>query len=457
MLTFFLSVLKEILLPIIYGGGIVVMIVSIFKRPEWGLFLIMALRPQPNIYYKFYQFPMGQHFLDFAFLAVLIGMIVNKKGLLKNVNSIVITIFIVISYLALVNCSVRFNFPFPVTRGNPLLADWKNYAEMIAMYFLVLNGIEDERDQKSMVMIMCLVVLFIATRSYRAYTAAGGFSESSRYGGPFETVGLGSNHLGAFIADYSSVWLGLFFLDKNKWRKWLYLAAVLFSLHPLFFSYSRGGYAAALGVLLFFGFVKKRSLLILVFCLFLGWQTILPTSVVDRIRMTEAESGELENSAAMRLEIWNYAIDLYKANRIFGVGFGGYSLSVLDKTGRPRDSHSIYLKMLSEQGIVGLGLLLLVFGLAFYSGWKLFKMGRDPFQKGLGFGFLGCVVAMMITNMFGDRWSYDVLGTYFWVLWALVDRGILISKTSDQNVGLIEYTAPIDGNGYQGAEGERNA
>ena len=435
MLTFFLGILKELLPPILYGGGIVVMIISIFRRPEWGLFLIVALRPLPNIYYKFYDFPMGQHYLDLAFFAVLVGMIVNKRGIIKNANSIVITIFIVISYLALVNCSVRFNLPFPVTRENPLLADWKNYAEMIAMYFFALNGIEDERNQKSIVMIMCLIVLFISIRSFRAYTGGGAFLEDSRYAGPFETVGLGPNHFGAFIADYSSVWLGLFLLDKNKWRRWLYLATVLFSLHPLFYSYSRGAYAAALGVLVFFGVIKKRSLLILVFCIYLAWQTILPASVVDRISMTRSESGELEDSAAMRLEIWNYAIDLYKANRIFGVGFGGYSLSVLDKTGRPRDSHSIYLKTLSEQGIVGLALLLLIFCMAFYSGGKLFKMGKTPFQKGLGLGFLGCIVALMITNMFGDRWSYYVLATYFWVFWGLVDRTLVTSDIPIDTLG----------------------
>jgi len=435
MLTFFLNILKDLLPPILYGGGIVVMIISIFRRPEWGLFLIVALRPLPNIYYKFYDFPMGQHYLDLAFFAVLVGMIVNKRGIIKNANSIVITIFIVISYLALVNCSVRFNLPFPVTRENPLLADWKNYAEMIAMYFFALNGIEDERNQKSIVMIMCLIVLFISIRSYRAYTGGGAFLEDSRYAGPFETVGLGPNHFGAFIADYSSVWLGLFLLDKNKWRRWLYLATVLFSLHPLFYSYSRGAYAAALGVLVFFGVIKKRSLLILVFCIYLAWQTILPASVVDRISMTRSESGELEDSAAMRLEIWNYAIDLYKANRIFGVGFGGYSLSVLDKTGRPRDSHSIYLKTLSEQGIVGLALLLLIFCMAFYSGWKLFKMAKTPFQKGLGLGFLGCIVALMITNMFGDRWSYYVLATYFWVFWGLVDRTLVTSDIPIDTLG----------------------
>jgi len=432
MLGFVLNILKEAFLPILYIGGFFVIIASIIKRPEWGLYMRVAFISSPNVYYKLYDFPMGKDFLDFVFLSVFVGMLLNKKGFLKNVNSIVITFFILISYLALLNCSTRFNLPFPLTRENPLLEDWKNYAEMICMYFLVVNVIKNDREEKTLVLIMTLMILIIVVRSYRDYSGGSSFNEESRYGGPFETVGLGPNHFGAFIADYSAVLFGLFLIDKNKWRRWLYLAAVLFSLHSLFYSYSRGAYIAAFGVLVFFGLVRRRSLLIFVFAIYLAWQTILPASVVDRISMTRTETGELEKSAVIRLDLWNYAMDLYKENPIFGVGFGGFGLSVRDKTNY-RDTHSLYMKMLSEQGIVGLGLLMVIFGMAFLSGWRLMKVGKTSFQKGLGLGFLGCVVAVMITNIFGERWSYDCLGTYFWVFWALVDRGILISKAPDES------------------------
>jgi hypothetical protein len=59
--------------------------------------------------------------------------------------------------------------------------------------------------------------------------------------------------------------------------------------------------------------------------------------------------------------------------------------------------------------------------------------------------------------MFGDRWSYFVLGDYFWITWGIVDRGILISEASKQKAELIENTVPVGGNGYGKAEGRRNA
>jgi O-antigen ligase len=172
--------------------------------------------------------------------------------------------------------------------------------------------------------------------------------------------------------------------------------------------------------------VKKRSLLILALVIFISWQTLLPPTVVERIEMTKTESGELEGSAAARFDLWSHAIDVFEKNPVFGVGFGGYKFTV-PETFKFTDTHNLYLKTLSEQGIIGITLLLFIFLLALKSGQGLFRKGLTPFHRGLGFGFLGCVVAFIITNMFGDRWSYFVLGDYFWITWGLVDRAILMS------------------------------
>jgi O-antigen ligase len=321
---------------------------------------------------------------------------------------------------------MNFSLPAPITTKNALLVQWKSYAMMIFMYYLALNISKDESQHKILIVIMAIVILFISLQSYRSFTAGINFAEGSRTAGPFETVGLNSNHFGAFIVSYCSLLLGLLLFDKNKWRRLLFLAAVVLGLHPLFFSYSRGAYAAAISVLVFFGLIKKRSLLILAFVLFISWQALLPSSVVDRIKMTRSESGGLEGSAAVRLDLWNHAVELFEKNPIFGVGFGGFEFTV-PKGIEYKDTHNLYLKTLSEQGVIGVSLLLLVFFMALRSGQRLYKTAQTPFQRGLGFGFLGCIVAFIITNMFGDRWSYFVLGDYFWITWGLVDREILMS------------------------------
>jgi len=414
------------LLQAMYFGGLGTMIYALFKRAEIALFLFAALISQPNIWYKLADMPLGKDFTDLIFLAAFFGILLNKQPITKTGNLTICFIFLCFSFFSLLNSCEHFSLGLPVSLDHPLVKPWKNYAIMVLLYALTLSAVKTERHQKILVYIMILVILHISLRSYRSFSGGGSFVEDSRYAGPFWIVGLGSNHLGAFIADYSIFTLGLFFFEKNPRRKVLCIVTVLFSLHPLFFSYSRGAYAAAAFALLFFGIIKKRTLLLLLVGLFLAWQTLLPPSVVDRINMTQNESGQLERSAAARLELWDAAVVLFEQNPLFGVGFDGFRLS---REGEHwTDTHNYFLKKLSEEGIVGLLLLIILYLRCYHSAFRLLKTGKSSFQQGLAFGFLGCTSAHIITNMFGDRFTWIELGAFFFMLWALVDRGVLLSQ-----------------------------
>jgi len=431
MLDLIKHYIKLALLPTVYIGGFGTMLVTIFKEARWGLFLLVFLIPQPNIWYKLFDFSMGKDFMDFLFLAVVIGMFVQKKGFTKTGNSIPIILFIIVSYLALWNSSIRFSLPLPISHSSDLLYEYKNYAQMIILYFLALNIIKKENHQKTLILIMSAVVLLIAVRSYRNFSPGDVFSWERRARGSFWMVGLGPNEMAAFFAHFAAVFLALFLFDRNKKRKLLFLATVLFSLHPLLFSYSRGAWMGFSIVMIFYGVMKKRSLLIVVVIVLLAWQVLLPSSVVERIDMTVTEDGQLEHSARGRPGLWMLAYDMFKEHPLFGVGYGGYSLIVgSTKESKKQDVHSSYMRILSEQGVIGFVLFLLILFKSFWSGFQLFKLSEEPFGKGLGFGFMGCVLATAVTNLFGDRWSYYVLGAYFWVFWGLVDRSILNIKDS---------------------------
>ena len=206
------------------------------------------------------------------------------------------------------------------------------------------------------------------------------------------------------------------------------MATLALSLHPLFFSYSRGAYAAIFCVLAFYGLIRNRALLIAVVLVILLWESVLPVTVVERIKMTETASGEIESSAAARFGLWEEARSMFIQYPVFGSGFDGFTLA--HKGEHWSDTHNYYVKTVCEQGVIGSILLILVLFAALRSGWKLFKNGESNFQKGMGFGFLGCLVSQIVANIFGDRWSYYEMGSYFWVIWGLVDRGLIISENA---------------------------
>ncbi|HYA27263.1 MAG TPA: O-antigen ligase family protein [Acidobacteriota bacterium] len=422
--AFLYSLFSPIAVPLVYLSAFLTILSSIFKKAEWGLFVLVALIPLPNLWYLLHPYPFGKDLIDLLVFAVFVGIFVNKDGLVKSNNSAFLLLFILVNYASLWNTSLNFSLPPPTTTENELLRDWKNYAEMIFLYVLVVNTIRDDKQLKTLLLIATTVILLIAVREYRNFSEGAAFSYDKRSEGPFWVVGLGANHLGAFIAEYGAFLLGLFLCDDDKKRRLLYLAAVLFSIHPLFFSYSRGAYAAAFVALVFLGLVKKRSLLILATVIIVSWQTLLPVTVTERISMTESSSGNLEASAAHRIELWEEAKAIFENNPIFGIGFGGFGLTVPpDET--LTDTHSFYMRTLSEQGIIGIGLFLILLARAFGSGWRLYRTGQTPFYKGMGLGFVACIVAASVSNLFGDRWSYFVLGGYLFVFWGLVDRAIL--------------------------------
>jgi len=422
MLTYIKELIKKISLPLIYLGSLFVILKTIFKEAKWGLFLLICLIPQPNIWHKFFNFPGGKDMLDYLVLSVLLGIMIQRKGFSGSRNSLFIVILILISYLSVWNSCLRHSLPAPISTSSYMFMEWKNYAEMLLLYFLALNISSDEKDQKTIVLVMSLVVLFISIRSYRNFSGGLSFSYDKRDPGPFMWVGLGSNHYGAFLSYMASFFLGLYFFTQEKIKKRTYLATVILSISAMLFTYSRGAYLATLAVFSFFG-LRKRILLAIVIGLVFSWQFVLPSSVVDRISMTEDTSGQVDSSAAGRLVLWKLATDLFHENPVFGIGFHAFGFHV--PKGELTDVHNYYLTMLCEQGLIGFTLFIVTLLRSFSSGWRLFRVSEDPFRKGIGFGFMGCVIACIVSNMFGDRWSYFMLGAYFWLIWGVVDRAII--------------------------------
>lgn len=431
MLAALKAFIHAILAPTLYAGMWGTFLASVFKRAEWALYLLVILTPLPVIWYRLHNFPLGTSTLDILVFGAFLGVLINKQGFQKGPSTWLIAMFIFINYLALWNTTLRFDLPLPFTTSNPQLSSWKNYIEMIFLYFIAYNIIRSEEQQKTLVIIMATVIFLIMLRETRNFTAGTSFSYDKRAEGPFWIVGLGANHFGAFIAHYCSLLFGLFLVDKHRYRKWLYLGAAAFSVSPLFFAYSRGAYLGTLVAITIFGMLKQRMLIVGLALLVLTWQAVLPESVVDRIAGTQDASGQIEDSAAHRLFLWQHAKQVFADNIVFGVGFNGFGYTV--PQGELTDTHNFYMKTASEQGMIGLIILGLVMLRAVFSGWRLYRIGQSDFHRGLGLGFLGCSMAVMVTNIFGDRWSYFMLGSYFWVFWGLVDRATTISQEKINN------------------------
>jgi len=421
-----LGAFKESVLPfLIYIVVWLACVVALIRRGDLATYLYALLVPLPTIWYPTHFLPLASASLTLLMGSALVGPWLRKApGEVLPPNSGFILLFVLANYLYLWNTTFRYDLPLPFTTDNPEFSYWRNFSTMVLCYLAAFYALRTQKQIQTFVMIVCGMLLFLAWRELVSFSAGINFSYGHRADGPFWVVGLNANHFGAFIAHFSVMALGVYLVDRQTVRRNIFLMAFLVSLYPLFLSYSRGAYAAVIAGLIVLGLLRKRFLLFAVIVVLFAYQELLPASVVDRIQMTETATGTLESSAADRLFVWQLARELFAQHPIIGIGFQGFYFA---SQGLPlRNVHNFYLETAAEEGIVGLALLAVLFYKALTSGWNLFRQSDSEPLRALGLGFIACTTAVMVTNVFGDRFTQIEVGSYFFLLFGAVDRARLL-------------------------------
>lgn len=413
---------------IFYIGLIVIISLSLRGQIHQALLFLIPLFPLQNVIEKLHQFPLGNQFIDIVLIAMILGWFLRNqsekdKFLATTPFNKALIIMGVYFYILLWTGSSYLAFPAPVHLNDARLQAWKNFMILPLLYLITVNNIKTIKQIRNLVIAMIVGFFIVDYYTGNQINWMPGLAAREKIDGTF--VWAGVNALAAFYAHYIFVFLGLFFICNQKTIKILSAIIVVIGTYIVLFLYSRGSYAGILTGIILIAFVRKKLLLVPIILLIIFWQSILPIKVIERIQQTKgSETGTLDDSSQKRLDIWEKSIQLFKENPIMGVGYIvfpylGYELG---------DTHNMYMKVLAEQGIIGMIIFLMLFWLALKSAWRLYKDSSDDLLKGLGLGFLGCIVATMTTNIFGDRWTYLQLAAYFWVFLALVVRGNIITK-----------------------------
>ena len=418
-----LAAFKEYILPfLVYGVFLGACMTALTRRAYVACVVFCVLVMLPQLWYPTQEFPIGTQTLTLLTLAALIGGLLQRtRETPRAPRTGLVLVMIAACTLSLLVVARKWPAAsLALTADNVLMANWKNYVMMLALYFVGYYCVRTGTDVRRLVQLMLGMVIFLAWREFAGFLSGETFSALKRSVGPFWILGMNPNHFAAFIAHISVISLGLLAMDDDRRRRRFYLAVFLASLYPLFYAYSRGAYVAVFFALTVLGVIKFRPLLLVTLVLGLFWTSILPESVVERIQSTETEDGEIEQSAALRLELWQIAKNLFLENPVFGIGTGGFFFATEGM--QLRNVHNYFYQMAAEQGIAGLLVLASMFLKAAASGWSLYKKDLSGFQRGLGLGFVAAVSAMLVTNLFGDRFSQLEVGAYFWIFFGLVDR-----------------------------------
>jgi O-antigen ligase len=405
-------------------------LVSLFWRPEFGIYVAVALLPLETTREHLQAYPLGEHVIYLLLISVLAGCLF-RYGLIhvRTPLNKIIFVFAIVSYASLWRGAFYLSANPPLWTNDPRFSAWKDLMAMPLFFLASAYAIRSKRQMQ--IVIFVILVSFLAVdqlfiRNTLVHNLSH-FDESKRDAGALGYAG--SNGLAAYTAQLTCFILGLAAFEKTIFRRLAFYGLAAVGAVALMYTFSRGGYIAFLAGLLALGVLKKRVYLAAVVVLLLTWGMILPTSVQERINMTYSTNSGLESSAHSRVELWQDAGQLILENPVFGTGFATYRF--MGRVGELRDTHNFYVKMLVETGVIGLVIVLILMAKMTWLSRSLYRLD-DPFFKGVGLGLLSLCAVMVVVNLFGDRWTYIEINGVLWVMLGLASRALLLVREAEK-------------------------
>lgn len=412
----------KIIAPLsLYLAGVLSFVAALLGKTRWALYLVVFLLPLRNVVERMHQFPLGSQFIDVLLFALIIGWflstIFERRSLLErsplNFSSIMLIVYL---FMSLLVGSLYMTGTLQLDTGHARVQSWKNFCLLPMLFFITLNTVTTKKEVWNVFLVMCLAMFLMGYYTTSQISWFSSLLSRAKITGTFQF--LGPNEVAAFLNQYTIILMSVYFFMKRGKAKLFMLGLILINLYCILFIFSRGAYLGlVIGMLILFAF-KNRKLLVPLLLVLALWQVVLPEKAIERIKSTQNEFGELDESAERRIKIWEKSWEIFQEAPLFGIGYGVFQNLGFDLG----DTHNIYVKILTEQGIIGMILFLWVIFSFMNEGFSLYARGDDDLSKGLGLGLGVCMFVLLANNFFGNRWTYLELSAYLWVFAGLVSR-----------------------------------
>jgi O-antigen ligase len=313
----------------------------------------------------------------------------------------------------------------PLTSGYELtstLTDVKSFLMFVLLTTVVASGLDKDHERRTVFVGFLLSLAFL--------TGFGLRDTVTNLGNPrfrLDTFIGQANEFGGFMAMYTPLVVTALLAPKLKTRARLALIALLFMCCvSIIYTMSRGSMLGVVAGLLVIGAIYSRkflALVILAAALHTWW---LPDRVINRFEETTEEEGMMQEygvdkSTAVRVQQWKGIPNMIWDRPVFGHGFDAFpNIYRVRVSGKFKAAHSSWIRILVEEGIVGLTVVLWLMASIALMAWRVMRRGEGFFAKTLGPGMLAAVAVCIVVNVSGARFHNPIINAYFWVLCGLL-------------------------------------
>jgi len=323
------------------------------------------------------------------------------------------------------------------------------------LYFVVTNNISNKQQVNRILNVLIIVGSLFGVYGILQYNGID-LPIWIRNVGRQQVFGLfgNVNYFAEYLIVPLPIAVSLFFVSRNKFKKFFLSIGILAMGTTLMFTFTRGSYLAfgsALIVMFFLfmisrdiNFIKNKkkyfitiivAVIIITSLFFIPNPLNKPGTVIFKIKSRLSPTILTQGiGIKRRITVWKFTTLMIKDRPFIGAGIGTFKYNSLKYQakffgqgenrslyihGFATKTHNEYLQLWAELGIIGLGIFIWLIINYFSYGLRFLKRSKNIYNQGMVIGFMGVVVAILFDGIFGFPLHLIATVILFWLCMGL--------------------------------------
>lgn len=357
-----------------------------------------------------------------AFLGWIIRIFLTQRFEIKGITpNLPIFVFLVVIILSAIASSQPFMQSLDEVRA---------IGERVLLYYLVVNGIKDEKQVKWL--LICLIGAMCLVAGYESIQV---LLYPQKHGDL-----IAKKHLGGCLGMIIPLVAALIFAPSSwKTRSSLFISLIIM-IFCLNLTTNRGAWLGNICAIIFLGLLLSRKILLGTVIVLILTICVLPKQQIEKVHYRVANMFNLKYGPnSSRIYLWKAALSMTKERPLLGYGPDSfqflYPKYMPNKfpTGVAKEelifpvhhhAHNVFLHLSAESGILALLSIVWLFISMFKNGWQIYRQTSARWNKILLLGLLACLIDCIIHGMV----DYTLMGQTGYLLWFYLGIIIWIGK-----------------------------
>jgi len=156
---------------VLYISGIIVALLTVFKRIEIGICFLIPFLPHANLLDWTNIYPFGKDYVDILLIAMIIKWIIDRLRtgepfFVKTPFNKLLFLFILWSFIEYIYGAIYLGYPISPGPDDPRFVAWKNFVVIPILFFIVVNNIKNPNHIKLIFMLMIISIFFLDRNIY---------------------------------------------------------------------------------------------------------------------------------------------------------------------------------------------------------------------------------------------------------------------------------------------------